>query len=98
MQAALEKSSNSEAPLQLLLFVDQRISSRKHIQRIQSYLNTLRASYPFELTVVDVGEQPYLAEHYKVVATPALIKIHPQPKQVLAGSNLVAQLKNWWPR
>ncbi|HEY9667879.1 MAG TPA: histidine kinase [Coleofasciculaceae cyanobacterium] len=98
MQAALEKSSNSEAPLQLLLFVDERISSRKHIQRIQGYLNTLRASYPFELTVVDVGEQPYLAEHYKVVATPALIKIHPQPRQVLAGSNLVAQLKNWWPR
>ncbi len=99
MQAALEKFGDSEAPLQLLLFVDERsIGSRKHIQRIQSYLKTLRANYPFELKVVDVGEQPYLAEHYKLVATPALIKIHPLPKQTLAGSNLVAQLKNWWPR
>ncbi|MEW6496345.1 MAG: histidine kinase [Cyanobacteriota bacterium] len=99
MQAALEKFGDSEAPLQLLLFVDERsVSSRKHIQRIQNYLKTLRANYPFELKVVDVGEQPYLAEHYKLVATPALIKIHPLPKQTLAGSNLVAQLKNWWPR
>lgn len=98
MQAALEKYVDSEQPLQLLLFVDHRISSRKHIQRIQSYLKTLRADYPFELKVVDVGEQPYLAEHYKLVATPALIKVHPKPRQTLAGSNLVAQLKNWWPR
>jgi two-component system clock-associated histidine kinase SasA len=98
MQAALEKFSDSAATLQLLLFVDDRISSRKHIQRIQNYLKTLRIEYPFELKVVDVGEQPYLAEHYKLVATPALIKIHPKPRQTLAGSNLVAQLKNWWPR
>jgi two-component system clock-associated histidine kinase SasA len=98
MQAAIEKYADSEAPLQLLLFVDDLISSRKHIQRIQGYLKTLRTDYPFELTVVDVGEQPYLAEHYKLVATPALIKIHPKPRQTLAGSNLVAQLKNWWPR
>jgi two-component system clock-associated histidine kinase SasA len=98
MQAALEKSTDSEAPLQLLLFVDNCISSRKHIQRIQSYIKTLKADYPFELNVVDVGEQPYLAEHYKLVATPALIKIHPKPRQTIAGSNLVGQLKNWWPR
>lgn len=98
MQAALEKSTNSEASLQLLLFVDERPSSRKHIQRIRSYLETLKADYPFELMVVDVGEQPYLAEHFKLIATPALIKIHPAPKQTLAGSNLIGQLKNWWPR
>jgi two-component system, OmpR family, clock-associated histidine kinase SasA len=98
MQAAVEKPTDSEAPLQLLLFVDNCISSRKHIQRIQSYIKTLKADYPFELNVVDVGEQPYLAEHYKLVATPALIKIHPKPRQTIAGSNLVDQLKNWWPR
>lgn len=98
MQAALEKSTNSEASLQLLLFVDERPSSRKHIQRIRSYLDTLKADYLFELMVVDVGEQPYLAEHFKLIATPALIKIHPAPRQTLAGSNLIGQLKNWWPR
>ena len=97
MQAALEKSTD-EASLQLLLFVDARLSSRKDIQRIRSYLETLKAEYPFELMVVDVGEHPYLAEHFKLVATPALIKIHPLPRQILAGSNLIAQLKNCWQR
>lgn len=98
MQAALEKSTDSEASLQLLLFVDARQSSRKDIQRIRSYLETLRAEYPFDLMIVDVGEHPYLAEHFKLVATPALIKIHPLPRQILAGSNLIAQLKNCWQR
>lgn len=98
MQAALEKSTDSEASLQLLLFVDERLSSRKHIQRIRNHLETLRAEYPFELMIVDVGEHPYLAEHFKLVATPALIKIHPKPRQILAGSDLVGQLKNCWPR
>jgi two-component system, OmpR family, clock-associated histidine kinase SasA len=98
MQAVPEKSADSAASLQLLLFIDERIGSRKNIQRIRSYLEDLRADYAFELMIVDVGEQPYLAEHFKLVATPALIKIHPKPKQTLAGSNLVAQLKNWWPR
>lgn len=98
MQAALEKSTDSEASLQLLLFVEARQSSRKDIQRIRSYLDTLRAEYQFDLMIVDVGEHPYLAEHFKLVATPALIKIHPLPRQILAGSNLIAQLKNCWQR
>lgn len=97
MQAALEKSTD-EASLQLLLFVDERLSSQKDLQRIRSYLETLRADYPFDLMIVDVGEHPYLAEHFKLVATPALIKIHPLPRQILAGSNLIAQLKNCWSR
>jgi two-component system, OmpR family, clock-associated histidine kinase SasA len=97
MQAALKQSTDSDASLQLLLFVDERLSTRNDIQRISAYLKSLRAEYPFELMVVDVGEKPYLAEHFKLVATPALIKIHPKPRQTLAGSNLVTQLKNWWP-
>lgn len=98
MHAALEKFTDSEASLQLLLFVDERPSSRKHIHRIRSYLETLRADYPFELMVVSVGEHPYLAEHFRLVATPALIKIHPLPRQTLAGSSLIAQLKSCWIR
>ncbi len=98
MQAAHEKPFDAEATLQLLLFTDERLSSRKNIQQIRNYLESLRIEYPFELKVVDVGKQPDLAEHFKLVATPALIKIHPQPKQLLAGSDLITQLKNSWPR
>lgn len=98
MQAAPEKLTSSEASLQLLLFVDERPSSRKKLQEIRTCLENLKADYPFELQVISVGEQPYLAEHFKLVTTPTLIKIYPQPRHTLAGSNLVTQLQNWLPR
>ncbi|NET58401.1 MAG: histidine kinase [Symploca sp. SIO2E6] len=98
MQAAHEKPSDTEALLQLLLFTDERLSSRKNIQKIRHYLESLKMEYPFELKVVDVGKQPDLAEHFKLVATPALIKIHPQPRQVLTGGDIIGQIKNSWPR
>ncbi len=98
MQVSQDQPIYSEAPLQLLLFIDGRPKSRQQVQRIRAYLKELQTEYNFELQIIDVGQQPYLAEHFKLVATPALIKIHPEPRQVLAGSNIIAQLKNWWPR
>ena len=96
MQAFSEKQSSDEMPLQLLLFIDKRPTSRERIRQVREALKNLRAGYPFELEVIDVSEQPYLAEHFRLVATPALIKLHPAPQQTLAGSDLVAQLQHWW--
>ncbi len=98
MQAAFEKLTYKDASLQLLLFVDQRPSAQKQIEQICSCLESLKEEFPFELEVVDVGQQPYWAEHFKIVATPTLIKIYPEPKHTLAGTNLVAQLQTWLPR
>ncbi|KAB8332951.1 histidine kinase [Scytonema tolypothrichoides VB-61278] len=98
MQVSQDQPISSEAPLQLLLFVDGRPKSKQQVQRIRSYLKELEADYDFELQIVDVGQQPYLAEHFKLVATPALIKVHPEPREILAGSNITGQLKAWWPR
>ena len=98
MQASPEESRKFEVPLQLLLFVDKRPGSTEQIRRIRTYLKNLRTEYPFDLQVIDVEEQPYLAEHFKLVATPALVKIHPEPRQTLAGSNLINQLGIWWNR
>jgi two-component system, OmpR family, clock-associated histidine kinase SasA len=98
MQVSQDQPIYSEAPLQLLLFVDGRPKSRQQVQRIRAYLKELETEYSFELQTIDVGQQPYLAEHFKLIATPALIKIYPEPRQILAGSNIIAQLKNWWPR
>ncbi|MEA5596232.1 histidine kinase [Rivularia sp. UHCC 0363] len=98
MQASQKPLINSEAPLQLLLFVDERPKSRQQVQQISSYLKQLQLECDLSLQVIDVGKQPHLAEHFKLVATPALVKIHPEPRQVLAGSNIVEQLKTWWSR
>ncbi|CCH66651.1 Clock-associated two-component sensor histidine kinase SasA [Richelia intracellularis HH01] len=98
MQVSQDTSIYFEAPLQLLLFIDGRSKSRQEVQQIRSYLSELQAIYDFELQTIDVGKQPYLAEHFKLVATPALIKIQPEPRQILAGSTIITQLKIWWPR
>ena len=98
MQVSPEQPIYSEAPLQLLLFVDERPSSQQQLPRIRVYLQELSGESQFELQVVDVGEQPYLAEHFKLVATPALIKIYPEPRQTLAGSNIISQLRTSWPK
>jgi two-component system, OmpR family, clock-associated histidine kinase SasA len=84
--------------LQLLLFLDERTSSYIYNQEIRDRLASLNVEDGFELQVVDVGKQPDLAEHYRVIATPALLKLYPKPRQILAGSNLIDQIDNWWDR
>jgi two-component system, OmpR family, clock-associated histidine kinase SasA len=91
-------ASNSSGSLQLLLFLDERTTSYIYNQEIRDKLALLNAEHSFELQVVDVGKQPDLAEHYRVIATPALLKLFPVPRQILAGSNLLDQIDNWWER
>ncbi|NER35427.1 MAG: histidine kinase [Oscillatoria sp. SIO1A7] len=98
MPSIINFTVNSGTPLQLVLFVDRRPGSRDRIRKIRSYLQDLRQEYIFDFQIVDVAEQPYLAEHFKVIATPALIKIHPEPREMLAGSNLATKLEQWWSR
>lgn len=93
----LKHAVKSDALLQLLLFVDKRSVAKEQIHQISQYLDTLQPNCDFELHVVEVAEQPYLVEHYKLVATPALVKIRPEPRHILAGSNLVSQLEECWP-
>jgi len=73
MAADAENSIHSKTPLQLLLFVDERPSSQEQLLRLHNCLQELKTDYRFELEVVDVGEQPYLAEHFKLVA---IIRAH----------------------
>ncbi len=96
MEALSQEIDWSEAPLKLLLFIDKRPSSGEQIRQIRNHLKHLQGTCPFCLDVVDVGEQPYLAEHFKLVATPALIKISPLPQQILAGGDIVCLLDHWW--
>jgi two-component system, OmpR family, clock-associated histidine kinase SasA len=98
MSTDRDRSTNSSKSLQLLLFLDERMTSYVHNQEIQDKLTILNTEHSFELQVVDVGKQPDLAEHYRVIATPALLKLYPNPRQILAGSNLIDQIDNWWDR
>ena len=90
--------NNSPASFQLLLFIDERVANYVHNQRIRDRLTVLATTQAFELQIIDVCQQPDLVEYYKVIATPALVKLTPLPRQILAGSNLIAQIDNWWER
>ncbi|MDJ0555747.1 MAG: histidine kinase [Microcoleaceae cyanobacterium MO_207.B10] len=100
VKVSLEKSNNNnnQGFLQLLLFVNKRPTSQAQTQAIRKSLKKLKTNYNFEFQVIDVGEQPYLAEHFKLIATPALLKIYPEPRQTLTGTDLVGKLEYWWPR
>lgn len=86
------------AVLQLLLFLDERMTSCVQNQEIRIELARLNRERAFDLQVVDVSKQPDLAEHYKVIVTPALVKLYPPPRQTLAGRKLIHQIDNWWER
>lgn len=93
-----QPDTDSPVSMQLLLFVDDHRSSKDTIERIENYLRSLAAKTPYQLQVIDIHEQPHLVEHFRLVATPALVKIFPQPRHTLAGSNIVDQLGKWWER
>jgi two-component system, OmpR family, clock-associated histidine kinase SasA len=98
MAASPSNLDRIEVPLQLLLFVDRRPSSWEQLRSVRHYLKAAQCEFGYDIEVIDVEEKPYLAEHFKLIATPALIKIHPKPQEILAGSNLTSQLERYWMR
>lgn len=81
--------------LQLLLFIDERPTNKELVKEVEQFLQRdhLQRS---ELQVISVSSKPQLTEHFKIIATPTLVKLSPTPRQTLAGKNLVAQLDIFW--
>jgi len=85
------------APLQLLLFVDDRYKTKEELRKVRVTLEKLTGGEGYSMQEVNVAQEPHLTEYYKVVATPTLIRIYPTPRQILAGADLSIQLEYWWP-
>jgi two-component system, OmpR family, clock-associated histidine kinase SasA len=98
MQIASEQDTSTPVSIELLLFVDERPSSQEIMQQIKDYIQSVKTEPTMTLRAMEIGEQPHLVEHFRLIAAPALVKIFPEPRQTLAGSNLVQQLKKWYPR
>ncbi len=98
MPALPDPLANPNCPFQLLLFVDRRPVSREQIQQVRKLLEELGSPASYDLQVIDVTEQPHLAEHFRLLTTPTLLKISPEPRQMLVGSNFLNELRNCWPR
>jgi len=89
---------NPLTSLSFLLFVKRRARAGEKIRQIRQCLTRLATTLPFELEVVDVREQPYLVEYFRLMATPALVRVSETGNQVLAGDDIVSQIEYWWPR
>ena len=89
-------SSSSAPQIQFLLFTDERLAHREGIKRVHDHLEMLRRDTDFSLEVISIRDQPQLVELYRLVATPSLVKVFPEPMQVFAGSSILPELERWW--
>jgi two-component system, OmpR family, clock-associated histidine kinase SasA len=96
MSVLLIPEPENPSLIQLLIFVDERSRNTSQYQEVVAYLNA-DPQARIQLKIIDVGAQPDLAEYFRLVATPTLIKLYPTPRQTFAGSNLLLELKNWLP-
>ena len=88
----------NSSPFKLLLFIDKRPNATEQVRSVRKRLKALQKDDAVHLEIIDVSNQPYLAEHFKLVVTPALIKVSADKHQTLTGSDIDTQLEEWWPR
>ncbi len=86
---------SSKSTLQLLLFVDDRPGALEVAREVGDFLRQ-RDECETDLLVIDVTSKPGLAEHYKVVTTPMLLRTFPEPRQSIGGRHLLVQLQHCW--
>lgn len=68
------------------LFVTGHTSrAEQAVQTVRNFCED-RLQGDFELQIVDVLEQPELAEEYKIMATPTLVRQTPEPKRRYIGN------------
>jgi len=84
-----------ESTLQLLLFIDDRPKAKDLVKDVEAFLQQEKDCRS-ELQIINVASQPQLAELFKVVMSPALLKLSPLPRQTIAGKNILKQLETCW--
>jgi two-component system clock-associated histidine kinase SasA len=90
--------SECQQPLKLLLVAARHHLASADLRNLLAFLDSDDCSRKVSLQVADPADYPELLEIHRLVATPALIKLEPLPKQVFAGSHLSLQLRTWLPR
>ncbi len=98
MKEAVLNETRDRSPLRLMLFVTHRAKADPLANEIRQALLALAKEECFHLEVIQISDQPFLVEYFRLVAVPALVKTYPEPVQVFTGSHLIQQLSYWWPR
>ena len=89
---------SSRRLLKLLLVASPHHRATPDLRGLMAFLEHEDFGFDVQLDVVDPALRSELLELHRLVATPALIKLEPSPRQVFAGNTLLLQLRNWLPR
>lgn len=84
--------------LKLLLVAGKQHMATNDLRALVALLNNDEFSFQVSLEVVDPASHPEVLELHRLVATPALVKLEPAPKQIFAGNTLSLQVRSWLPR
>ncbi|MEY3750453.1 MAG: hypothetical protein RLZZ11_324 [Cyanobacteriota bacterium] len=98
LSAQLDGDAGQRKHLKLLLVAAPHHRATPDLRGLVSFLENQDFGFDVSLEIADPAERPELLELHRLVATPALIKLEPTPKQVFAGNTLLQQLRNWLPR
>ena len=90
--------SGERQQLKLLLLAARQHLASSDLRSLLQFLKQDDCGFDVSLEIADPGVQPELLELHRLVATPALVKLEPPPRQVFAGSTISLQLRNWLPR
>ncbi len=85
-------------PLRLLLVATRHHLATADLRSLVASLRSEEKGFEVSLEVADPAEHPELLELHRLVATPALVKLAPAPRQVFAGNRISQQLQTWLPR
>ncbi len=84
--------------LRLLLVAANHHLASADLRNLLQILKSEDLGFAVNLELADPAQQPELLELHRLVATPALVKLSPLPKQVFAGNAITQKLRTWLPR
>ncbi|MXW40027.1 MAG: histidine kinase [Synechococcus sp. SB0668_bin_15] len=82
----------------LLLVAGQHHLATRALRRLMAFLQDDHRELDIHLQLIEPGQNPELLELHKLVATPALVKLSPAPRQVFTGITMLSQVQSWLPR
>jgi two-component system clock-associated histidine kinase SasA len=84
--------------LKLLLVAANHHLASADLRNLLQLLKSEDVGFAVNLELADPAQQPELLELHRLVATPALVKLSPLPRQVFAGNAITQKLRTWLPR
>ena len=97
-QAEAHGHGSGRPALRLLLVAANHHLASADLRNLIQLLRNDDIGFAVTLEVADPARQPELLELHRLVATPALVKLAPQPRQVFAGNAITQKLRTWLPR